>query len=508
MTFWNPKCDHELSTNDNDFEIPCLTKEDLKVAVVNYVHLHKSGSEFLPTKKDQDILQIIDYSAVPIDQLFNTCNIYKLSVNFTASDGKHTVNFILKVQNPEIDKGNRLMVHQRQTYLKEITFYGCIIPKMKEFLPWHHNELPFPHCYLAKSKDQSMHCCNAKHASPCCFLPGSADILLVEDVTRVGCFKLTKEFSLAHVKLAVRSLAKLHAMSVELNRRGLSHGCTLAQTFPSLTEETMYSKHFNIDWHTKFTAGMQIFSAIGPLMDNEILLPGKDISPVVSVMMKDLWGLLKEILQPHAEHLNALCLTECDIKSFSFSNDDQHSVRSCKIIEFQHIKYSRPAVDLVNLLYNCTSPDIRSQNWKYLLEIYHEEFHQVISKCHLKYHPTLPLPVGLLSLAELQAAYHECEILGATRRAIETSFACLFEYDPYTSDPQENLYLQAQQFVNYQHLPSRSDLRQRAMHAFKTDPRYKAQMYKYLGRLLECLARTVNCNRAELHFKCPHPKLQ
>lgn len=508
MNSWDPKYE---PPREPEMVIPELTDDVIKVALANFIQ-HSTGLSALSTLQNESNLQIISYKAKYCDITSRLQNLrtYFLKVNFQLSKENHHIKLLLKLQNQDINNNNldKISTAKNQLFIKEIIFHGCIVPKMKDFMPSNRCELPIPDCYLAKSNDKTLYHCT--QSSPCCFLTGNVDILVLEDITKEGYQPLNSYFDKAHLKLAIKSLAQLHGMSVILNRRGSSHNKSLTQIFPVLTEETYHNKQVNTQWYEQFTSALEIFSAIGPVMDEEVLLSGRDLSKCVSVMMKELWDILEDTLKPSTTHVNALCLTYCDLNSFTFSYNDQKIPVSCKIIDYQNIKFSRPVIDLVQLLYNCTQNDLQHDSLDHFIDYYHDTLLETMRISHQKYHPTLQLPSGLLSLAELKETYRECRILGAARRALLTSFACLLDYDPYTSfERNANIRFAAEDLMTkHVQLPSHSELKKKAFEAFKENPHYRVMMYRTMGDLLQCIAERTNCERIEPHSNCPHPNPQ
>jgi len=234
-------------------------------------------------------------------------------------------------------------------------------------------QVPVPECYLARSRDQDALRQSAK-SSPCCLIQGLTDLVILEDLAGEGFETCLPPFDGAHLKLAIKALAHLHGLSVYLNRRGSSHNLSVPQSFPTLVPETFYSKRSNPTFYTQVQLALQIFSAVGPLLNQDMLVPGKDVSKVVRLMMSSLWDILEDIMKASADHVNAICVVACDPDNFVFSSDDKRNPTACKILKFNHAKYTRPMTDFVSLIYNCSRAGFSSDEYQHLVDYYHEEF--------------------------------------------------------------------------------------------------------------------------------------
>lgn len=239
--------------------------------------------------------------------------------------------------------------------------------------------MPVPECYLARSKDQDALRQSAK-TSPCCLIQGLTDLVVLEDLLAEGLETCLPPYDNAHLKLAIKALAHVHALSVYLNRRGSSHNLSIPQSFPALVPETFYSKRFNPTFYTQVQLAIQIFSAVGPLVNQEMLVPSKDVSQVVRLMMTSLWDVLENTMKASANHLNALCVVDCDPDNFVFSYDERRNPTSCKIVKFNQAKYTRPITDLATLIYNCSRAGLSSDEYQHLMDFYHGEFLATFNK--------------------------------------------------------------------------------------------------------------------------------
>ncbi|CAB3380140.1 Hypothetical predicted protein [Cloeon dipterum] len=496
MAYWAV----DVSENKPDrITIPELTSSDLKVAVATYRSSKDSDSE----TKDRSA-RVLNYEASPLRSTTG----YNLRVLYRVVDERFTVNFQLRYVKNDACKT------EKETFRKELLFFGCVMPKVKQFLPYHQSKVPVPDCFLARSHDDEALRQSAK-SSPCCVVKGSTDLIIIEDLINEGYEPCQPPYDMVHLELAIKSLAHLHGLSVYLNRRGNNHNLSIPQCFPSLVPETFFSKRYNPVLYSQFQMATHIFSAVGPMLNQEMLVPGKDVVPVVRLLMSGLWEVVEDVMKASATHINALCVVDCDAANFLFSYDDRRVPIACKISKFRNAKFTRPITDFVSLIYNCSMGGFSSDQYQHLCDVYHDDFVNTFKKCHIKFHSTLPLPAGLLSMQELRQTFAECRLLGAAQRAVLTSFGCLLNFDdPDAEDhlvhvdtdmPMHHLvwHKLLEDKIN---LPSNlADLRNVAVKTLQNNPYYRSSMFESLSDLLTCLSARIYCELPEPHKRCPHP---
>jgi Ecdysteroid kinase-like family len=110
-----------------------------------------------------------------------------------------------------------------------------------------------------------------------------------------------------------------------------------------------------------YERGMRVIGALGPHMEPQHLLPGRDVSKVVRFLQRHLYRLLEDILTPHPEHFNTLCHTNLlDGSNLLFVLDQRHRPVQCRLVGLGQVRYCRPAVDLALVLYCIGDRDVRS----------------------------------------------------------------------------------------------------------------------------------------------------
>jgi hypothetical protein len=307
-------------------------------------------------------------------------------------------------------------------------------------------------------------------------------LLITQNLTQDGFHSIssTKEMNYQQCAAALCALATFHAASTVLDRTDpkLKRGSYLLTAFPFLVPEQGMFKQTEMI----FDEGMKIIGQLGPHIDPQQLLPGRDVAKVVSFMHRNLHTLLVNILKPHPTQLNTLCHTNCTNGSnFFFLQDPKNRGTICKLIGLSQVRYCRPAVDLALILFCAANQDVRSTKVDILLEVYREQFNKTLELCQKKHHSALPYSSGLLSVAQLQESVSQTKLIGVALRAMIVAREAI---DTNTPEPGSQKQL---------------------LKEFVRNERFKKNITEAVKNLLEATEPYAgDCWLLTKHKNCPH----
>jgi hypothetical protein len=123
MSYWAVKINEPKIP---EVQVPELTSSDLKIAVAKYRADRNTDGEH-----EGRTVKVLNYEAVPM--LGNRA--YHLRVVYSVNQEQFNVKFLLKLVRDAAPKT------EKETFRKELVFFGCIMPKVLQFLPYHHSKV-------------------------------------------------------------------------------------------------------------------------------------------------------------------------------------------------------------------------------------------------------------------------------------------------------------------------------------------------------------------------------
>ncbi|XP_069676289.1 uncharacterized protein [Periplaneta americana] len=186
--------------------------------------------------------------------------------------------------------------------------------------------------------------------------------LVLEDLTTLG-FKMADRktrMDLPHCEIALKSLARFHAMSVALYDKD-----------PKSMDpyvENMYIEKNRVNMVNFLKAAMEALGNVVAKWEGfekyEAKL--KDITP-------KMWDRLTELVTPKKDALSVLNHGDCWVNNMMFHYRATGEPDEVRFVDFQMMRFSSPALDLQYFVYSSPSEDVRSQHTDHLLQVYHKE---------------------------------------------------------------------------------------------------------------------------------------
>ncbi|KAH8414168.1 hypothetical protein KR222_010708 [Zaprionus bogoriensis] len=252
-------------------------------------------------------------------------------------------------------------VVQREAYKSdrlfrnEVEFYNTLMPELGRFQASQTSleEQLFssiPKCYVARQ-----------------------DLLIMEDL-RVRGFEMSdrhKGLSVQETQSVLVQVAQLHALSLAYK---FEHPAEFNKMCGQISEGIFCTA--NTSWYRNYYER---------LTKNAIKMVS-DVLPADSKYMQALrsfaesssfFGQMVELASAESP-LSAICHGDCWVNNFLYRYDpeDRQQVLEVALIDFQLVRYSSIALDIANLLYCCTTKQMRDDHMANLLKFYTQELYK------------------------------------------------------------------------------------------------------------------------------------
>ncbi|KAJ8879227.1 hypothetical protein PR048_019833 [Dryococelus australis] len=193
----------------------------------------------------------------------------------------------------------------------------------------------------------------------CAYEDDSQCLLALEDLTPSGFVHAPKILDLAHMKLSLRELGRLHALSYIAKKRNPKKFFNVVKRFNRWEEEMCGKYSILIHGMVQFCA--ELFRAKFPEDSEKYAHRLARLDAEADKFFK--------LTEPE-EPLAVLCHADYNRNNIMFTYDAEGKPSSLKAIDFQLAMYSSPAIDLSLLLFLSTSPEVRDPHWDELLDTY------------------------------------------------------------------------------------------------------------------------------------------
>lgn len=299
---------------------------------------------------------IIEYDLIPFsDEINGYLGVYQcLNVRVRPENcSELKLKFFVK----HIKITNEIMIKSRNIidlFEKEKFFYTEFLNEINKFVD-NFDMSVIPKCYYVEN-----------------------GILILEDLTTSG-FDLAKslKFDKEHVKVALKSLAKLHASSFALEEwksKKIGRPWRMNETFKSIMEEGFFRREESYWGHIFLEETFRAFDLIA-----EIYFENKDDYTSTVDWLKNYKAKLYSILNDKNNFRNVCTHGDFWAKNMLFKYNGDNPV-DCKIIDFQLQKYAPPAHDVTFLIVHTTSKEIRLKYYQSFLDYYYECLNEELLK--------------------------------------------------------------------------------------------------------------------------------
>lgn len=198
-------------------------------------------------------------------------------------------------------------------------------------------------------------------------------LLLLEDL-RVRGFEMPdrhKGLSVQEVKSVMVQVAQLHALSLAYK---FEHPLEFTKMCSQISEGIFCTA--NTSWYRNYYEmltknAIKMVSDVLPA-DSKYLQAMRNFAESSSF-----FGHMVELASAKSP-LSAICHGDCWANNFLYRYDpeDHQHVLEVALIDFQLIRYSSVALDIANLLYCCTTKEMRDEHMEKLLNFYTQELYK------------------------------------------------------------------------------------------------------------------------------------
>lgn len=307
--------------------------------------IHRRFALFNEFKHNLEIEGIVvkTHTFEDFEILGNCSGIYKLKYSYDQDDQHHEKSVLMKIPS------SGLLYHYMKNlniYENEAIMYNAILPEMYKY--WNGP------IFSAESYHR----------------PDSYYDLIMEDLTTSGYRVPNKmeQLDLPQSIAVLRTLAKFHAISVKLYE-------TSPQIMGMLKNDYMAQIMEMSRNDCNDGPGTLIRDYIETLYDRflrtveELSLPENVIRKLQNFRIEHFWNEAYRTVAPEDSY-QVLCHSDLWTTNFMFKYNHQHEVEGIKFIDFQAVRKSCPAVDLIQFFVYSVKFEVYEQNRELLLETY------------------------------------------------------------------------------------------------------------------------------------------
>ncbi|KAH8367572.1 hypothetical protein KR200_007110 [Drosophila serrata] len=268
-------------------------------------------------------------------------------------DGCHhkwELNVICKVMPESVVQ--REAYKSDKLFRNEVQFYTTIMPELLKF--------------QASKTGRDM---PAFNAIPKCYT-ARHDLLIMEDLRERG-FQMSdrhKGLSMEETQSVLLQVAQLHALSLAYK---FEHPLDFSKLCSLISEGIFCTA--NTSWYRNY---YERLTKNAIKMVSEVLPPDSKYVLAINNFAESssFFGRMVQLASAESP-LSAICHGDCWVNNFLYHYDpeDPQRVLEVALLDFQLIRYSSIALDIANLLYCCTTKEMRDAELQTLLNTYTEE---------------------------------------------------------------------------------------------------------------------------------------
>ncbi|PSN48850.1 hypothetical protein C0J52_17030 [Blattella germanica] len=232
-------------------------------------------------------------------------------------------------------------------FKNEVAFYTQALPALLQFQATCKVTSPFraaPRCYVARETE-----------------------IVLEDLCTRGFEMGDRKVGLdaEHCRAALRELGSLHALSLAMKLRRPQE---FATTVAASVQEVLFVSQ-NEDWYRGYyrTATRNALTMVREALGESTCYLEKFREFVDN---STFFRRMVSLVEPR-EPLAVLCHGDFWTNNILFRYSETEEIIEVCLVDFQLSRYASPALDIVNLLYCCTSQEMRTQHMSNLLSEYH-----------------------------------------------------------------------------------------------------------------------------------------
>ncbi|XP_045481003.1 uncharacterized protein LOC123685391 [Harmonia axyridis] len=224
--------------------------------------------------------------------------------------------------------------------------------------------------------------------APCCFMV-KENLLVLEDLKKRNFKIVQRDYTLEECKSLLRTLAYFHSSSIVYEEKTIKSEkeFSLDRHMDKLPEGTFSFK----EGDSKYNWLKCISSCLVDLMKT---MPGYDKKIELKFREMIFGGDMEKFISPSKKFRNVL--THNDLWSSNIFLDSKH--KECLFVDFQMVRYTPPAYDLIMALFLNNSIEFLEKYLDSLLTFYYQTFSDILRDHQLDNEAVFPLNVFLESI--------------------------------------------------------------------------------------------------------------
>ncbi|XP_055297452.1 uncharacterized protein LOC129565999 isoform X2 [Sitodiplosis mosellana] len=277
--------------------------------------------------------------------------VYRVSFNAVDESENNTKSSMIVKVAPQ-NETRRTQFHLRERFLQEIFMYNEVLSYFRQFelskgvINKENGFTEYPICYRTLDEDPS-------------------ECLLLEDLNIRGFSiidRFTEEVTADHVRLFMKALGKLHALSFALNDQQPEKFQALASNLKECirTDNSVFRDYFR-----KQTE--HVLDILRHEEDTDLLSRMKDL------FKTDAIDIAANCLNPKsAENGSVISYGDAWQNNSMYRYDDQGKPIEISFLDWQISRHSTPIIDIAYFIFSCTTKELRDAHYDEFLNIYHD----------------------------------------------------------------------------------------------------------------------------------------
>ncbi|XP_065158163.1 uncharacterized protein [Atheta coriaria] len=311
-----------------------VTLEDCKKIIQRYTKDDSTAVAF-------QVVTLSDTPAGYLGEHYRLCITYKTSQNRL-----QIANFFLKC----VPTGNQNFtdyVLELGVFRKEANLYKHLLNDFQK----HHTAQIAPKSYLVNPES----------------------FIVLEDLSKKG-FSMVDQLSHENIVQLMKTLARFHSSSIIFEERRSFPGkpYKLIDHFPDELKETTFSP---VEGSARYKWGISTSKAVA----NTILMQSQSYTQIAEDFLKFAQTDIFEYVFPSKKFRNVICHADLWKNNALFKNTS-NGTDECVLIDYQLVRYTPPALDVMTALHvNCSTSYLKD-NMKELLNTYYNTFKDCLQK--------------------------------------------------------------------------------------------------------------------------------